>query len=140
MRLSFRFVVFYLVLVLALASLLFSFFQYRTEIRGQRQDLRKRAQILAESLQESVQPDLEKGLRSHLERIVSRFGNREHLEGIAIYDPNQHLIAVTPQLIEHFPSTDFIPKSPALIADRASNPGEFRWIDSQHLYIYALPL
>jgi alpha,alpha-trehalose-phosphate synthase [UDP-forming] len=140
MRLSFRFVVFYLVLVLALASLVFSYFQFRTEQRGLNQELRKRAQILAESLQESVQPDLEKGLRSHLERIVARFGNREHLVGIAIYDSSQHLIAVTPGLIEHYPTTNFVPANPALIADRAGNPGEFRWVDSQHLYIYAVPL
>ncbi|HLW51766.1 MAG TPA: trehalose-6-phosphate synthase [Candidatus Angelobacter sp.] len=140
MRLSFRFVVFYLVLVLALASLLVSFFQYRSEQRGLRQDLRKRAQLLAESLQESVQPDLEKGLRSHLERIVERFGNREHVVGIAIYDPNRRLIAVTPQLIDHFPTTNFVPGNPLLVVDRASNPGEFRWIEGKHLYIYALPL
>jgi alpha,alpha-trehalose-phosphate synthase [UDP-forming] len=140
MRLSFRFVVFYLVLSLALTSLLVSFFQHRSEQRGLRQDLRRRAQILAESLQEAVQPDLERGLRSHMERIVARFGNREHVVGIAIYDPNQHLIAVTPQLLEHFPDTNFIPQNPALIADHASNPGEFLWTDAKHLYTYALPL
>src|SRR5215468_6027672 len=140
MRLSFRFVVFYLVLALALASLVFSVFQYRTEQRGLRQDLRKRGQLLAESLQESVQPDLERGQRSRLERMVSRFGNREHLVGIAIYDTNQHLIAVTPQLIENFPAVNFVPTNPILIADKASNPGEFRWVDSQHVYVYALPL
>ena len=140
MRLSFRFVVFYIVLTLALASLLVSFFQYRSEVRGLRQDLRRRTQILAETLQEAVQPDLEKGLRSRLERIVERFGNRERVAGIAIYDPNRHLIAVTPQLLEHFPNTNFVPENPALLTDRASNPGEFRWIGSQHLYVYALPL
>jgi len=131
--------VFSLVAVLALASLLFSYVQFRAEKQALRQDLRKRAQILAESLQESVEPALQKGSRRDLQRIVERFGDREHLTGIAVYNTSGTPIAMTPGLTTRFPGVNFMPSVPADGA-RGSGAGEFRILNGNHLFIYSLPL
>jgi trehalose 6-phosphate synthase len=54
--------------------------------------------VLAESLAGNVEPHLEKESPRELQRIVERFGNREHLDGVAIYDKRGVPIAVTPGL------------------------------------------
>ncbi|HKF22542.1 MAG TPA: trehalose-6-phosphate synthase [Candidatus Angelobacter sp.] len=140
MRLNLR-LVFLLVAVLALASLLFSYVQFRAEKQALRQDLRKRAQILAESLQESIEPALQKGSRRDLQRIVERFGDRERLAGIAVYDASGTPIAMTPRLATRFPGVNFMPILPAEVrAAGGQEAGEFRVLNGTHLYIYPLAL
>lgn len=131
MRLNFR-LVGSLVAVLALVAFAFSYFQYRAEKR----DVRRRTELLAESLQESIQPHLAKGARLDLQRIVDRFGNREHLAGIVVYDLRPAAIAMTSGLSERFPDQTFL-------SDRAttvSPAGQFLRLDSGYLYVYELPL
>src|SRR5580704_6587760 len=85
MRMSLRLIL-SLVLTVTLISVLFALYQVRAYTHGRRSDLEKRAQVLAESLQETVEPLWTKGARGSLRRIVERFGNRERLDGVAIYD------------------------------------------------------
>src|SRR5690242_5789744 len=84
MKLSFR-----LIPVLAIAITLVTFTvarnQVRSEKRALRADLERRSQILMESLQETVEPVLQSGTTGPLQRLVRRFGNREHLVGVAVY-------------------------------------------------------
>jgi len=136
MRLSFR-IILSLVGVLALASLLFSYLQFRSEKRGLQLDLQKRAQILAESLQESVEPLLARSSPKALQRIVERFGNREHLAGIAVYDHHDAPIAITSGLALRFPGSAFAP-----VHSVAPNQswGEFLWIGPNYVRIDNLPL
>src|SRR5579864_762287 len=136
MRLSFRLIC-ALVVVLTLVSLLFSYFQFRAERRGLQQDLQRRAQILAESLQESVVPVLEKRSRRTLQQLVERFGNREHLAGIAIYDQHDIPIAVTSGLRKRFPDNAFAPSE---INAHVHTEGEFLWLNSTYLNVHAVPL
>ena len=77
-----------LIVSVAVVSMLFAAYQVRTERRNLRNDLSRRAEILAESLQETVEPLLDHGPNKNLQRIVARFGQREHLKGVAIYDIN----------------------------------------------------
>jgi trehalose 6-phosphate synthase len=136
MRLSFR-IILSLVGVLALASLLFSYLQFRTEKHGLQMDLQKRAQILGESLQESVEPLLEKSSPKALQRIVERFGNREHLAGIAVYDHHDAPVAITSGLALRFPGAAFAP-----VHGGTPNQswGEFLWIGPNYVRIDNLPL
>ncbi|HEY6250814.1 MAG TPA: trehalose-6-phosphate synthase, partial [Candidatus Angelobacter sp.] len=134
MRLSFR-LIFALVVVLTLVSVLFSYFQFRAQKRGLQQDLQRRAQILGESLQESIEPVLEKHAYRNLQHLVERFGNREHLAGIAIYDQHETPIAITPGL-----SNRFLPASFAPSKIDGNSTGEFRWINSSYVEIYAVAL
>jgi len=121
-----------LVAVLAVVAFAFSYFQYRNEKR----DLRRRVELLAESIQESVQPHLAKGSRLDLQRIVDRLGNREHLAGIVVYDLRPAPIAMTSGLSERFPDQSFLSSQ----VTTASAAGQFLRVDSSYLYVYHLPL
>ena len=85
MKLSLRLILF-LVAAVTIVTFVVSKNEVRAEKRGLRTDLVHRAEILSESLQEIVEPALEKGSREQLRRIVERFGNREQLAGVAVYD------------------------------------------------------
>src|SRR5262249_28695745 len=139
MRLNLRFV-FSLLAVLSLASMVFSYVQFRTEKQALRQDLRKRAQVLAESLSESIEPALAKGSRRDLQRIVERFGDRERLAGIAVYDTAGTPITMTARLNARFPGVNFMPTLPAEVRARGPETGEFRILNGTRLYIYPLQL
>jgi cell division protein FtsL len=58
MRMSFRLIV-SLVLAITLVSLLFTAYQVETENRSKRNELERRAQILAQSLRETIEPLLD---------------------------------------------------------------------------------
>src|SRR6266571_2662246 len=75
-----------LIVSVSAVSLLFAAYQVRTEKRILRNDLSRRAEILGESLQESVEPLLERAPERSLQRLVDRFGQREHLKGVAVYN------------------------------------------------------
>ena len=79
-------------------SLVFAGYQVRNQRRILRNDLARRAEILADSLQESVERELGRGQERSLHRFVERYAKREHLKGIAIYDTAGHLLAITPGL------------------------------------------
>src|SRR5579864_7847037 len=84
-------------------SLLFAGYQVRNERRLLRNDLSRRAEILAENLQESVEQTLDRGQEKNLQRLVERYAQREHLKGIAIYDSSVHILAMTPGLEQALP-------------------------------------
>src|SRR5258708_20665145 len=97
MKLSLR-----LIPILAIAITIVTFIvatnQVRSEKQGLRADLERRAEILAESLQETVEPVLQRGSTTQLRRLVERFGNREHLAGVSIYDADGKATAVSSKL------------------------------------------
>ncbi len=136
MKLSLR-----LIQVLAIAITIVTFIvarnQVRSEKRGLRADLERRAEILAESLQETVEPVLQRGSTSQLRRIVERFGNREHLAGVAIYDADGNVMAVSSKL------NSYAENSPAIFAkseEEDRGTGDYEKIGMSTMYLYALPL
>jgi len=102
-----------------------------------RTDLERQAEIFAESLQMTVEPFLQRGNAGELGRLVDRFGNREHLAGVAIYDVDGSVTAISS-------------KSWFVCEGSAGNPCEERERKSRHrslrkigqstMYLYALPL
>ncbi|HEY2548553.1 MAG TPA: trehalose-6-phosphate synthase [Candidatus Acidoferrum sp.] len=135
-----------LIVSVAVVSLLFAAYQVRTERRNLRNDLSRRAEILGESLQETVEPLLEHGPSKNLQRIVGRFGQREHLKGVAIYDPAGVAIAITPGLAPEFQKP---PAAALKAAQWDAGYGEFLKADSAvargedssvPLHLFALPL
>ena len=92
-----------LIISVVVVSLLFAGYQVRTDRRLLRNDLSRRAEILAESLQENVEPQFDKKLPDKsLQRLVDRFGQREHLKGVAVYDANGVALAMTSGLTSIF--------------------------------------
>ena len=87
-----------LIISVAVVSLLFAAYQVRTDRRILRNDLSRRAEILGESLQDNVEPMLDKAGDKNLQRLVDRFGQREHLKGVAVYGADGKVLAITPGL------------------------------------------
>jgi trehalose-6-phosphate synthase len=127
-----------LIISVVVVSLLFAGYQVRTERRILRGDLSRRAEILAESLQENVEPQFDKQLPDKsLQRLVDRFGQREHLKGVAIYNANGVALAMTSGLASLF---QLRPAAAAYAADRNIGYGEFLRINDTPIHVYALPL
>ena len=117
-------------------SLLYGVYQVRTERRNLRNDLSRRAGVLAENIQESLEAAGHPNDKL-LNRIVERYGQREHLLGVAVYDNAGHSVAITPDLSEAFAAR------PATAADaekRDADASRFVSVNQTPLYIYALPL
>ena len=127
-----------LIISVVVVSLLFAVYQVRTQKRMLRNDLSRRAEILAESLQENVEPLFDRPLPDKsLQRIVDRFGQREHLKGIAVYNANGVVLALTPGLATSFQTR---PATATRAALRDAGLGEFLAIGDAPMQLYAMPL
>ncbi len=91
-----------LIVSVATVSMLFSWYQVRTERRTLRDNLSRGAEILGEGLQESVEPLLDREPDKSLQRLVNRFAEREHLVGVAVYDAGGRAMAITPRIAATF--------------------------------------
>jgi len=136
MRLSFRLIL-SLIFAVTIVSVLFALYQVQADRRARRNDLEKRAQLMAESLQETVQPLVAKGANGNLQRLVERFGNRERMEGVAIYDPHGHPVFKTSTLSARLGS-----ELPALnkTVFQGNGWGEFFNIGQSKMHLYAVPV
>jgi trehalose-6-phosphate synthase len=90
-----------LIVGITVVSSAFSYYEAEVQKRALRSDLEHRAELLSESLASNAEQmwNLPSD-REALQRLVERFGNREHLLGVAIYDRQANLIAITPELRE----------------------------------------
>jgi trehalose-6-phosphate synthase len=127
-----------LIVSVVVVSLLFAAYQVRTERRILRSDLSRRAEILGESLQENVEPQFDRPLPDKsLQRLVDRFGQREHLKGVAVYNANGVALAVTSGLASLF---QLRPSAAAHAAERDAGYGEFLRVNDTPIHVYGLPL
>jgi len=72
-----------------------------------------------------------------LQKIVEKFGNRERLAGVAVYDVKDQLIAASPPLSDHL---SVIPKFVTNSMNADLEAGEFSSLGGKEMYLYALPL
>ncbi len=107
-----------LIVSVAVVSGLFAWYQVRTERRILRSDLSRRAEILGEALQDSAEPLLDRAPNKNLQKLVERFGEREHLKGVAVYDAAGKLLAITPGIANEFQDW------PAIVKDSARRDKE----------------
>jgi uncharacterized membrane protein affecting hemolysin expression len=127
-----------LIISVVVVSLLFAGYQVRNEKRMLRNDLAHRAETLGESLQETVEPLFDKpSPEKGLQRIVDRFGQRERLKGIAVYNAAGTAVAATPGLPQAFKTR---PSTATHAALRDAGLGEFLRIDQFPLHVFAVPL
>ena len=92
-----------LILGITLISSGFSYYEVLAEKRALRSDVERRAEMLGESLVGNVERSSwntgsGKVPNNELQRLVQRFGNREHMLGVVIYDREGTLVAATPEL------------------------------------------
>src|SRR5260370_33088482 len=135
-----------LIVSVAVVSLLFAAYQVRTEKHLLRSDLSRRSEILGESLQESVEPLLDRAPERNLQRVVERFGQREHLKGVAVYSAAGAALAITSGLS---PAFRLRPTAATRGAQQDAGVGEFlssgqspslNQAEEVPIHIYALPL
>jgi trehalose-6-phosphate synthase len=136
LRINLR-VILSIVVVISVLVFLFTLEQVRQEKERLTIDLQRRTSLLGESLKETIEPLLEKGSPERLQKIVEKFGNRERLAGVAIYDVKDKLIAATPALSAH------LSKPPTFVANAMNSDlesGHFSHLGGKEMYLYALPL
>jgi trehalose 6-phosphate synthase len=123
---------------MAIVTFLIARSQVKSVKLGMRTDLQRRAEVLAESLQEIVQPAMEQR-RSHevLRQIVDRFGNRQQLAGLIVYDGKGAVLAESPSITSHF-----TPPPLPLEKVKADTEGvsQFIRVDGRETESYYLPL
>jgi alpha,alpha-trehalose-phosphate synthase [UDP-forming] len=136
MRFSRRLII-SLLLGVAAVSVAFAIYQTVSEVHALKDDVQRQALVLAESQQMSVEQLLQSGSSRELEALVERFRNYNHMAGLAIYDENARLVAITPDLASRLVATPgAIIK--ALRAGRGSD--EFFRAGSEPMHMFALPL
>ncbi|HTQ62695.1 MAG TPA: trehalose-6-phosphate synthase [Candidatus Solibacter sp.] len=126
-----------LALSVAAISLLFAGYQVRTEKRNLTHDLVHRAENLGASLQETVERLLEQNSTRSLQRFVERYGEREHLKGLAVYDEDGKSVAITAGLP---PELRSLPAPGSQTPTNTVNEGKFLHVANLQLYAYELPV
>ncbi len=126
-----------LILGIAAVSLISAYYEVHMEMRRQRKELVKRAEVLGESLVGNIERSLEKGTPRELQRMAQRFGNREHLAGIVICDPSGAVLAVTPALSQQF---NGCPETVTHAMARDASQKTFVTSKDLLLHIYGLPV
>src|SRR5579862_9083721 len=126
-----------LVIGVTLVSLSSSYYQVVVSQRAMRRDLERRAELLGESLAGTVEHDLERNSEHTLQRTVQQYANREHLAGLAVYDPQGHPLAVTTNL------EPLMASAPPIVLQALKEEHDtsaFLRMGIASIHIYALPL
>ncbi|HEY3617225.1 MAG TPA: trehalose-6-phosphate synthase [Candidatus Sulfotelmatobacter sp.] len=126
-----------LIIGVMLVSLCASEYEVWAGKRNLRRDLQRRAEVLAESLAGNVERDIERGTLQTLRRTVQHFAHRENLIGMAVYDPQGHVIAITNDLAPRIADT------PPVVLETLKDNHEanaFQRLSGQPVHISVLPL
>jgi trehalose-6-phosphate synthase len=126
-----------LIVGITLVSLGFSYYQVVAEKRALRGDLQHRAEVLGESLAGNVEKTWGTGSNQALQRLVQRFGNREHLIGVAVYDRQAEPVAITPELGKVLTAS---PQALAQAIRDNHDESAFVKLGDSQIFIFALPL
>jgi hypothetical protein len=126
-----------LVIGITLVSLCTSYYQAMVLNRGLQKDLQHSAEVLGESLARNVERDLERDAQHSLQHTVQQYANRDHLAGLAVYDPQGHPLAVTTSI------QPLMATAPATVLQSIRenhDASAFVRMGSASIHIYALPL
>ena len=127
-----------LILCVLLVSVFSSYYQIQREKRSLRGELQKRAEVLADSLEQNIETLLQVNAANVLQRSVERFGNKQHLVGIAVYAQQQpDALAISPSL-----ATRIADEPPLVAQAMAENRAkdQFTRINGSSTHLYADPL
>ena len=136
MRLSYRLI---LSLIVGVTAVSFVFVMYQTgaDMQALKDDVERRALVLAESEQAPVEALLQSGSTRELQAVVDRFRNHEQLTGVAVYDAKGQPVAITSGLAARLAAT---PQTVALALQGGWGRGEFLRLGGVPMHIFALPL
>lgn len=126
-----------LIVGITVVSLGFSYYEVAGERRVLRSDMARRAEVLGESVAGNVEKSWDGGGNHGLQRLVQRFGNREHLLGVAVYDRRGNVVAITSELGKVITA---IPHGVMLAMETGRGEGSFVRLSDSPVHIFALPL
>jgi alpha,alpha-trehalose-phosphate synthase [UDP-forming] len=126
-----------LIVGITLVSLGFSYYEVVGEKRALRSDLERRAEVLGESVAANVEKSWEGGSERGLQRLVQRFANREHLLGVAVYDRQGKVVAITSELAAVLTSA---PQQVTQAIAEGHGESAFTRFGSGPVHVFALPL
>jgi len=136
MRSNLRFIL-PLIASVALVSYLFAFYRAETVKRTLRSDLTRHAETLAESLQETIEPMVHGSPDRNLQRVVEKFDHKDNLAGLAVYDANGTLLAISSGISSTMRNPPDVANQAALLGRGVS---QFMRVDDIPSEIYAVPL
>jgi alpha,alpha-trehalose-phosphate synthase [UDP-forming] len=126
-----------LIIGIALVSLGFSYYAVLREKRGLRGELQRRAEVLGESVAANVEKTWEGGSERDLQKLVQRFGNREHLLGVAVYNRQGSVLAITSGLGAQLKSA---PREVMQAMALGQEENSFQRLGKDPVEIFAMPL
>src|SRR5580704_12611638 len=126
-----------LIVGITIVSLGFSYYEVVAEKRVLRSDLERRAEVLGESVAGNVEKSWEGGSTHGLQRLVQRFGNREHLLGVAVYDRRGNVVAITSELGKALTT---IPPDVSHAMETGHGESSFTRLGDDRVHISALPV
>lgn len=136
MRITLRLII-SLVVTVAVVAGFSAYFHVQQERARLKDEMERRSRLLAESLQEAVVPAIQGDLTDNLQRLVGKFGNRERVSGMAVYDAKGQVLAVTEKLGPGLSSV------PGLVSNALSGKVEvstFANVGGKPMHVYVLPL
>ena len=140
MKITLR-LIFFLVTVIAIAATGFSFWQAQQEEIRLKNELERRASIIADSLKESIEPLLSSANSDSLKRIVNKFSNRERLIGVSVHDFQSNLLAASAGLEAQLKDPPKFLKTSLQEVERLdSEYGDFISLEGKQVHIYSIPL
>jgi trehalose 6-phosphate synthase len=138
MRITLRLIVSLVVTVAGVAAFS-AYFHVQQERSRLKDETERRSRLLAESLQESVLPAVQAGSSVDLQRLVEKFGSRERVSGMAIFDAKGKALAVTEKLAPGLTSVS-VPGLVADALDRRVDVSAFEDIGGTQMHVYVMPL
>ncbi|MEK7747165.1 MAG: hypothetical protein AAB576_10900, partial [Elusimicrobiota bacterium] len=136
MRITFRLIL-SLVIAVGTVAAFSAYFQVGQERQRQEDELARRSRLLAEGLHETLEPLVQKGPSEKLQRLVEKFGNRERLAGVAVYDAKETPLAITASLAAALPTA---PSTVRTAISEGKETGGFDRVDKREMHLFAMPL
>jgi len=127
-----------LILGITLVSTAFSYYEVIRKKQSLRAEVQRRAEELSESLASTVEQSWDPtDSPRELQKLVKRFGNREHLLGIVVWDHAGNVLAISPGL------NKFITSAPPDVSQSIANGEEqsqFLRLSAEPVHIMSVPL
>jgi trehalose 6-phosphate synthase len=140
MRITFK-LIFSLIVVVTFVAFCFSVWQANKEEVRLKNELEKRASLIAEGLKDSLEFSLSKGSVDSLQRTVNKFSNREKVLGIAIHDMQGNLVALSSHLeplLKEYPTV--IEGNIAEVEKSGSEYAGFILLGQKKAHAYSIPI
>jgi trehalose-6-phosphate synthase/uncharacterized membrane protein affecting hemolysin expression len=126
-----------LVLVVACVSMLFAFYEARSETQNLRQDLDRHSLEMAESLEKAATPLVASQAYPALQQLVDKFQDHERLAGVAIYDAQERPLVMSADIASRLNGR---PEAVDQAARQGGAANQYFKAGAEPMHVLALPL